>query len=128
MSLLGRIFGSRKDVSRVVDGAVNGLDAIVFTEEERSHANAELRDWYIKYLEATQPQNLARRLIAIMVTAMWMWLIVLAVLVYPIRESYSAFVFEVMRDLVVIPFGAIITFYFTTHAIRAWRADKDKKK
>ena len=54
--LLGAIFGSSKNTETVLQG----LDKVFFTNEEKS-------DFFLKYLAATQPQNLARRLIAIAV-------------------------------------------------------------
>ena len=64
MGILSRIFAKPEDASKVIDGAVKGLDAIFFTKEEKSRANQKLSDWYLKYLTATESQNLARRFIA----------------------------------------------------------------
>ena len=71
----GVICGSSMSTETIVDGAVVGLVKMFFTAEEKSEANAKLGEWYLKYLEATQPQNLARRFIAIIVVVLWALLI-----------------------------------------------------
>ena len=124
MKLLSAIFGSSKNTETIVQGAVKGLDAMVFTQEERAEANAKLGDWFLKYLAATQPQNLARRLIAMLVVVLWALLVVLAVLVYKLDANYSQFVFQTLKDNVNTPFSIIIGFYFAAHLARAWQ---DKK-
>lgn len=118
--ILGAIFGSSKNTETIVDGAVNGLDKMFFTAEEKSEANAKLGEWYLKYLEATQPQNLARRFIALIVVLLWALLILAGVVTHYFSESYSVYIFDTLRDVVNSPFMIIIGFYFAVHAIRAF--------
>ncbi len=120
MGILSRIFGTAENADKLVNGAVKGLDAIVFTEEERSVANSKLNDWYLKYLQATQPQNLARRIIAIAVTAMWALLTLLGTALYFINPEWSEFVFRVLSEVVNMPFMIIIGFYFLKHTVTAY--------
>lgn len=122
--LLAAIFGSSKNTETIVEGAVKGLDALVFTDEEKSEVNAKLGDWFLKYLAATQPQNLARRLIAVIVTALWSLLILAGVGVYKWDKDYSFFIFDTLRDTVNTPFSIIIGFYFAAHLARAWQNGK----
>lgn len=122
--ILGAVFGSSENTTKVVDGAVAGLDKMFFTTEEKSEANAKLREWFLKYLAATQPQNLARRLIAIVVVALWAFLILAGVAVYKVDSGYSMFIFDTLADVVNLPFQIIIGFYFAAHLARAWN---DKK-
>ena len=120
MNILSAIFGSSKNTQNIVDGAVSGLDKMFFTKEEKSEANAKLGDWYLKYLEATQPQNLARRLIAMMVVFLWAMLVVAGVAVYKFDLNYSEYVFRVLDDVVMNPFLMIMGFYFAAHVVRAF--------
>ena len=123
--LFSAIFGSSKNTETIVSGAVAGLDKIFFTAEEKSEANAKLGEWYLRYLEATQPQNLSRRLIAIVVVVLWALLVVVAVASWWLDVAYSQFVFKVIEDNVNTPFAIIIGFYFAAHLAKAWQKDKD---
>jgi hypothetical protein len=76
MSFWGRIFGTDKALSAVIDGVSNGLDALVYTDEEKANDAAkdrtEARGMVVRWMEATQGQNLARRLIALSITGVWL--------------------------------------------------------
>jgi hypothetical protein len=124
MGILANIFGDKDVVNKTVDGAISGLDKMFFTEEERSDANAKLSEWYLKYLEATQPQNLARRFIALIVVGLWAILILVGVAVKYFDTSYAEFVFRVLAEIVMNPFLMIMGFYFLTHAVRAYQKNK----
>jgi hypothetical protein len=124
MGIFDKLFGSDKQLDKLTTGAVNGLDKIFFTEEEKSEANQKLSEWYLKYLEATQPQNLARRLIALIVVSLWAFLILFGVLLYKLDMAWSAFVFSTLNNIVNNPFMIIVGFYFLTHAVRAYRNGK----
>ena len=118
--LLGAIFGSSKNTETIVDGAVSGLDKMFFTKEEKSEANAKLSEWYLRYLEASQPQNLARRFIAIIVVVLWSMMILFGVLTWRMDSEYSVFIFDTLRDIVNAPFMIIIGFYFAAHVVRSF--------
>ena len=120
MGILSRIFAKPEDASKVIDGAVKGIDAIFFTKEEKSAANQKLSDWYLKYLAATESQNLARRFIAMVVVLLWAALVILGVIVRWFNESMSDFIFKILVDVVMTPFSIVIGFYFLTHAVRAY--------
>ena len=73
---LGRLFGSEKALDGLVTGAVKGLDALVYTEEERATAaadeRAKAREMVLVWMQSTQGQNLGRRLLALIITAVWL--------------------------------------------------------
>ena len=71
MNIFSRIFGSSKSMETAVSGVVRGLDALVFTDEERAELNASVGKNIVAWMSATQGQNLARRWIAVMVTGVW---------------------------------------------------------
>lgn len=52
------------------------MDSLVYTEEEKATLAAkdrsEARSMVIRWMEATQGQNLARRFIALMITVIWL--------------------------------------------------------
>ena len=75
MGLMSRIFGSEKALSATISGVTKGLDALVYTDEEKAQAAAEertaARQMVVGWMERTQGQNLARRFIALIVTGIW---------------------------------------------------------
>ena len=77
LNFLGRVFGSEKALEATVSGVKNGLDALVYTDEEKAEAasgdRSEARGMVIQWMQATQGQHLARRLIAISVTGVWLF-------------------------------------------------------
>jgi hypothetical protein len=83
-NFLGKLFGTEKALGGIVDGVTNGLDALVYTDEEKAAdaaANrAEARQMVVRWMEATQGQNLARRLIALSITGVWLGMYVVSVL------------------------------------------------
>lgn len=133
--LFAAIFGSSKNTETVVDGAVAGLDKLFFTAEEKSEASERVAEWYLRYLAATQPQNLSRRFIAIIIVLLWALLILVGVIARGLEvwlgvtvaegeQLFSAFVFMVLADVVMNPFLTILGFYFATHVVRAWQSGK----
>lgn len=117
-NILAAIFGSKKNTETLVDGAVSGMDKLFYTDEERSEDMAKTREWFLRYLEASQPQNLSRRFIAIIVVGLWAFLVLLAVLAWQWNQDYSEYIFAVIKDAMLTPFNIIIGFYFLAHLTR----------
>lgn len=114
MSWFGWLTGTAS-AEKVIDTVSEKLDAGVFTEQERA-------EWLSRYMEATSPQNLARRLIAVIIVAMWAVLLMLAVTAKALGgEAFSQFVFAVMLEHIKEPFLIVIGFYFLAHVVRANR-------
>lgn len=122
--IIGAIFGSAKNTETVVNGAVAGLDKMFFTKEEKAEHQAKMSEWFLKYLEATQPQNLARRLIALIIVTLWALLVVAAVASYPLDPAFSTFVFDTLADVVMNPFLMVMGFYFAAHVLRSYQSGK----
>ena len=76
MSIFSRIFGGQKASKALIDNVSKGLDALVYTEEEKAvdaaKSRTEARTMFIEWMKNTQGQNLARRLIALMITIVWL--------------------------------------------------------
>lgn len=75
-NFIGKLLGSDKAMTSVVDNVSKGLDKLILTEEERSDAAAadrsEARKMFIKWVEGTQGQNLARRILALAIAGVWL--------------------------------------------------------
>ena len=80
----GKLFGTEKALGGIVDGVTNGLDALVYTDEEKAGDAAkdrsEARQMVVQWMASTQGQNLARRLIALAITGTWLGMYLLSVL------------------------------------------------
>lgn len=122
--LLGAIFGAPNTTQELVKGAVLGIDKMIFTKEEKAEASAQLAEWWLKYLAATQPQNLARRLIALVVVLLWALLVLIGVAVWKVDPAFSAFIFSTLDNIVNAPFLMIMGFYFAAHIVRTWQGNK----
>jgi len=134
MGILKSIFGDSKNTETIVNGAVSGFDKLFFTKEEKAEANAQLGEWYLKYLSATQPQNIARRLIAMIIVLLWALLVVLGIVCFAIESIWfegdptiAIFIFETLNELVHQPFMMIMGFYFLAHIVRTYQSGSKKK-
>ncbi len=75
-SFLGKLFGSTTALDEVVSGVSRGIDALTYTKEERAtdaaKSRSEARSMLIEWMATTTGQNLARRLLAVMITGVWL--------------------------------------------------------
>mgnify|MGYP001091604198 CR=1 FL=1 len=85
MGLFSKMMGSEKALGSAIDAVKNGLDALVYTDEEKAtdaaKERSEARSMVVGWMQATQGQNLARRFIALMVTIIWALQYVVAMVV-----------------------------------------------
>jgi len=108
-------------VEKVADGVYNGLDKMFFTDEEKSEASQKILDWKLKWMEATAPQNVARRFIAIVVTLLWALLVIVMLAAKALGGTeYADYALRVMADVVGTPFSIIIGFYFLAHITKGF--------
>jgi hypothetical protein len=94
--ILGAIFGSQKNTETIVDGAVAGIDKMFFTKEEQAEFRQKGAEWFLEYLKATQPQNLARRMIAMIVVGLWALIVLVGIAAWPVHETYADYVFRIL--------------------------------
>ncbi len=76
MSFWGKMFGTDEAIKGAVGAVKDGLDALVYTDEEKANDAAkersEARAMLVQWMEATQGQNLARRIISLAITGVWL--------------------------------------------------------
>tara|TARA_B100001059_G_C17734553_1_gene528105 strand:+ start:368 stop:820 length:453 start_codon:yes stop_codon:yes gene_type:complete len=72
---LGKLFGTDKAASSLIDNISRGLDKLHYSEQEkaedRAQAVKEGNQVYMEWLKSTSGSRLARRYIAIIVTTVW---------------------------------------------------------
>lgn len=112
MSWLSWLTGNSKTTETVADGIYNGIDKIFYTEEEKAEASTRGFELFVKYQEATQPQNVARRLIAVQVVAVWLLFVVIAGLGIVFGFDYKKELIDFIANVLNWPFMAIMTFYY----------------
>lgn len=93
-STIGRIFGTDKAAKSIIDNTSNALDKLVYTSEEKAEDNAksvtEARMMLIKWMDSTSGQNLARRILAIAITFVWLAMFIVAGALKAIAPWYSS--------------------------------------
>jgi hypothetical protein len=122
MKLLSKLFGSDK----IIDHAANGIDKIWFTKEEKAE------NW-INTLKAYEPFKLAQRLIALLVTTVYLFVWIVSVTMFVCSFWFEG-TLEISKELAVLnnetlglSFALIIGFYFAGGAAEGV-VDRIKKK
>lgn len=113
MNVLKLLFGSPDAAVKTAGKIASGIDAMVFTDQEKSEHKAKAMEWLGKYMESTQGQNLARRMIAMVVTVQWALMLNVAVILQLLdADKKSDYVFKVMDECVNEAFMLVMIFYF----------------
>ncbi|MEW8027836.1 MAG: hypothetical protein AB2806_08865 [Candidatus Thiodiazotropha sp.] len=128
MSLWSSLFAAPEVLSKGTDAVIKAGDAIVFTEEEKSRANLMTLEWVLKYHEASKGSNLARRLLAIMVVGVFLFLILVVAALYMIgADLMAAKLFGLVSNTLDWPVTTIIAFYFTSGMVKEFVANRAGK-
>lgn len=76
MGILGKLFGTDEAISKTIDTVANGLDKLHYSAEEKAEdaakARTEARNMFIAWIDKTQGQNLARRILALAICGVWL--------------------------------------------------------
>lgn len=117
INILERLFGSDEVISKAVDGAYNGLDALVFTDEEKTEN-------FNKQLKLYEPFKLAQRLLALIFaipyTLGWVAVFVAGFFTETPVEVL-AFQLELLKGTMGQIVLAIIGFYFLGGTVNSFR-------
>ncbi len=101
---------------KVLDAGIKGIDAMVYTEEEKAGARQKLMDWWLKVQqqlgEETTVRSITRRVIAFAAFGAYLLLVLVAAATYPWWPDYAKF----LVDLAEGKFGwivlTVVGFYF----------------
>ena len=110
-SIAGFFMGGSKTADTVINDISSGVDKIVYTDQEKAEASQKGFELFIEYQKATLPQNVARRQLALLVTAWW---VLIGILYLIGRISGFEWADDVLKfDSTVTPYvGGVWAFYF----------------
>ena len=150
MSIWGKIFGTDKAVESGLNMIYKAGDALVYTDEEKAIDKAgkikQVQQFMIDWMETTKGQNIARRLLAIMITSVWLFLYLVGIILsvvspwvdaeISIKIMESAKVLESNADRMSGAVMIIIAFYFAaphmdkivTGALNKFGGNKDSSE
>lgn len=122
MGMFDWLTGGGKTADKVIDSVSSGIDYAFYTDQEKAEDGKKRLDWMLDYMKATAPQNVSRRILAVMIAALWALLILVGVASQLLgAEANATYVFDVIADLVNEPFMIIIGFYFLAHVMRSFQ-------
>ncbi|MBT3209108.1 MAG: hypothetical protein HN704_14615 [Bacteroidetes bacterium] len=106
MSIFSKIIGSEK----VMNIAAKGIDKVFFTKQEKA-AN------WINTLKAYEPYKIAQRLIALIVTCVYLFVWILSAILLAFSVWFETIeaakiLAELNNNTLSLPFSLIIGFYF----------------
>ena len=124
MGLLGTLFGSPKTVNTITDGLTRGIDAVVFTPEEKANF---IKDMVLKLQDQYLPRALSRRIIAVLITAIFCLFCIVGLIFACFNKP------DIVDNIIKVAeafklgwiMGAIVVFYFGYYgAMNVLKKDK----
>lgn len=88
MTFWKRLFSSPDTIGKAVDAVIDTGDALFYTDEEKAENNMKVFELKLKAAEATQGSRLARRLLAVMFTGVFLFGVLLCFL-FVILAAYT---------------------------------------
>lgn len=125
-SFIKNLFGGSGDTSSILekaaDGIYNGLDKLVYTEEEKAESLAKGRELFMEFAKVAYDQNsirsVTRRWLAFMVIGPTMVFYVVSVL-FRLFGMVAEADFTIQAANNLIPWaGGVLAFYFGPHLIK----------
>ena len=105
-----------KAAEQVLDGAVKGIDAIIYTKEEQAAARQKLADQWIELQkvlgEETTTRSVTRRILAVLIIVPFVSLVIASAAVYPFLPEYSKFLLELAQGQFGLLALGVAGFYF----------------
>jgi len=106
MGVFSDLFGTTAVIEKAVSGAANLADEAFYTREEEAAdkraATSEARGLLVRWLEATNPSRLARRVLAFAVTGAWLSLKGIAAALAVAAVWLEAYAAELMASVTII--------------------------
>ncbi|MCW8965192.1 MAG: hypothetical protein OQK82_00685 [Candidatus Pacearchaeota archaeon] len=105
----------------IIDKAASGLDAIVYTDQEKSEMRLKLAEWHLEMQKTlgqeSSIRSVTRRLIAFMILVPYVGLIISAAILHLWFPEYSQFLLNLVDSRFGVLAWAVGGFYFGPHMI-----------
>jgi len=102
--------------SKVLDGAIKGIDALVYTEEEKAAARQKMMDNWIELQKAlgeeTTVRSVTRRILAVLIVLPFVCLILAAAVIYAFDLEYAKFLLALAESQFGWLVLGVMGFYF----------------
>lgn len=128
----GWLSSGPKAAEKVLDAGIRGIDALVYTDEEKAVAHQKLMDTWLKLQEQLAGEStvraVTRRILAFIFAGSFVTLNLAAAVVYFWNDAYAQFLFNVADGQFGIATTLVVGFYFGPHMLQrlvtSWRTDK----
>lgn len=120
LDIFGKLFGSDK----IIDGAMRGIDAIVYTDEEKANMELSKAKVKIDLLGAYAPFKVAQRYLAVMFSSVFLVSMVTAMVLALFKEPYQPILDVVEAFSLGYIVLAIVTFYFGGGLVSSAKGNK----
>lgn len=101
MRLTDWIFGAPKAAEKVLDGAIAGIDKLVYTAEEKEEARQKYLESWLKLQEIlgeeTSIRGVTRRILSVLCVGVYVFLSVGSVIIWPLNKPWADFMWEVVN-------------------------------
>lgn len=127
MGFLAGIFGAKKATETVLDiankttdGVIKGIDALFFTDEEKSQASQKAIETYIELNKTIASENtvrsITRRMLAVMTMGTFLFLLVAGAFIYVLNSDWAMHILACAKQLVFLV-SSIGILYFGPYQI-----------
>jgi len=122
MSFVSWFTGGGKQVDKVTDAVINGIDAVFYTDEEKAADTAKRSALWFKFMELSREESsiksVTRRIIAILVMVHWLLFLDVAAVLYLLdKQPQAKAIFDLSNSMLWIV-GGVGAFYFGAHLLR----------
>lgn len=101
---------------KVLDGAIRGIDKIIYTEEEKVEAQQKLSEWWLELQktlgEETSVRGITRRLLTFLTVLPYTLMVVTAAVAWNFNKEYANFLLSLAESNFGIIVLTIVVFYF----------------
>lgn len=130
MGLFSFLKSNKNTVDNIINSAVSGIDKMWFTNEEKSEITRDmangLQDFVKQTLDESTARSRTRRIIAIMIMAVYLLLILAAVVAYAFNKDYASFILSIIGEMSTYAL-MVAGFFFGAHLLGRDLVKKKKK-